>query len=176
MKRFLRVIGQDDIPEEDLQADPDLSEYTTTSLSIFYDQIGSELERRREKSEGKIKIQWEGRWNGDLNSKKPYLALIVKAEGVRDYDYQFIKLIRSKEGAGWSGSFSGVLKEGDLLRGRVEMGYDCYYLVDRKSKNGLAVINDHEARKIIRSRFRKSNKEGEAMSDKLCAVDPSGDY
>jgi len=146
-KRFLRLLGEDDAPEDDLQKDSDLSEYSTKELICFGEKIDTEISRRKEKLEGNIKVHWEGRWDGLPESKKPYLAVLTPTT-VRLYDYKFLRLAKNKSGT--EVSFDGFLHEGKLLRGRVEMGCDQFYLVDRKTECGLAIIEDSLARKLLR--------------------------
>lgn len=138
----------------------DLSEYSLEDLETLKDALSKEIEKRFAVSNGKVEIEWEGYWDGDLNVKKPYLAFI-KPHAERRYDYEFLKLGRTvgKDGVSLTLTYYGFLPIGTILKGRVVMGEDYFYKV---VPSGLKKIGEVEVlREVVKMKeeMRKNAKK-----------------
>ena len=161
MVRMLRIEGLVDRSETDPDK-LDLSEYQLEDLETLRDIVNKEIEKRLKTSGGEIEIEWEGYWDGDLTSKKPYLA-IMKPHEERRFDYDFLKMARTQDKNGqWRFTYYGFLPIGTILKGRVTMGDEHYYKV---VPSGLKIIGEVEVLRAI-TKMKKEMKKDEKTAEK----------
>jgi hypothetical protein len=146
-------------------------ELSDKALNDLSGRIEKELEKRNEVLGGKVEIFWEGDWNGF--TKRPYLAILTppineRADKIepptskvslvppwlhseqfrsRLYEYNFLKLCNFPLHNGIAKfKYSGYLKIGTVLRGRVREGEEYFYRVCR---SGLELISGSDARRVV---------------------------
>ena len=152
MGRMLRIEG---LVESSANTEPDkldLSSYPLEDLESLRDTITKEIERRLAKTKGQAEIDWEGYWDGNFDTKKPYLAVLKPhfTDGnipERRYQFEFLKCNRILEKDGKVRfNFYGFLPIGTVLRGRVVIGEEYYYKV---VPAGLKKISEIDAVRAI---------------------------
>ena len=165
MARLLRIIGEGEVRiiENREYCGVNLAELDMGQLEELQFRIANEIERRMETASGKVEIDWCGEWNGDPETKKPYLAVLLPIPKdaalawnqnyahKRPYTYKFLSLVREKDDP-LKFYFWGYLKFGLVLKGRIFIGQDIFYKV---SSEGLKQIGEGEAIKLL-SRFDQS--------------------
>jgi hypothetical protein len=165
-QRMLRVIGEDATERQSLD-DGSLSKVSVDDLEELYFAIAAELKRRSEKLKGNVKIYWESVLDTvdsiSSETKKPYLAVLslpseeletesqsggikkeylshlTKLSNRGKFDFDFLKLNRSKTETNIKVYFEGYLRIGSILKGRNFESESYFYEV---TNTGLKVIDE----------------------------------
>jgi hypothetical protein len=121
-------------------------------LEEYQKLIETEIEKRLALAKGLIEIKWEGYWDANTVTKKPYLATLSPnyefSVYKRYFEMNFLPLNR----VGSKFFFRAMMKYGTVLKGRVQMGSDHYYKV---TSNGLEEIQLSDVLKIINEKKNK---------------------
>jgi len=128
-------------------------------LEEYKKLIETEIVKRQSHAKGLIEIQWEGFWDGNLATKKPYLATLSPNYEPWDANSEYYKrtfimnfLPLNRDGNRFF--YKGMTKYGILLKGRVHMGSDHYYKVTSK---GLEEVQFSDVLKIINEEKSKNS-------------------